>query len=184
MSFRQNIVNNFMRTLPPTRFYPLKTKLMAWAGYTVHPTARIVSSVQIWGQMPLFIGEDTFIGHEVLITGSEARIHIGNFVDIAPRVCIISGTHYIDMQGQHVAGQGNSLPIVIEDGAWIGAGTTVIGGVTVGKKAVIGAGSVVVNDIPPFCVAVGNPCRSIKYWNAFTEEWVQPLNRLNNQKNI
>ncbi len=55
---------------------------------------------------------------------------------------------------------------MIQDGVWIGANSTIIPGVTIGRKSVIGAGSVVVSDIHPFCVAVGNPCRTIKLWNS------------------
>ena len=45
---------------------------------------------------------------------------------------------------------------------WIGGGTVVVPGVTIGSNVVIGAGSVVVHDIPDNCVAVGNPCRPIR----------------------
>ena len=53
-------------------------------------------------------------------------------------------------------------PIVIEDGAHIGIGSIIMPGVTIGKGAVIGAGSVVTRDIPPYCVAVGVPCKVVK----------------------
>lgn len=165
MGFRQYIANHIIKIIPPTRYYQLKANILVWAGYDVHSSARIVSSVNIWGQMPLSIGEDTFIGHDVLIIGSCAKIQIGNNVDIAPRVSLINGSHVIDMTNIHSAGEGKSEPLIIEDGVWIGAGSTIIGGVKIEKKAVIGAGSVVINDIPPYCVAVGNPCRLIKKWN-------------------
>ncbi|MGN7086403.1 DapH/DapD/GlmU-related protein, partial [Neisseria sp. P0001.S005] len=48
-------------------------------------------------------------------------------------------------------------PIVIEDDVWIGRRAIIMGGVTIGKGAVIGAGSVVTKDVPPYCVAAGNP---------------------------
>ena len=53
-------------------------------------------------------------------------------------------------------------PIVIKDGAHIGIGSIIMPGVTIGKGAVIGAGSVVTRDIPPYCVAVGVPCKVVK----------------------
>lgn len=139
----------------------------------IHPTARLASSVAIWGQMPIRIGADTFVGHDVIITGADARIDIGENVDIAPRVCIVSGTHRIDTAGEHSAGEGLSKPILIGDGVWIGAGSLIIGGVTIGRKAVIGAGSVVVSDIPPLTVAVGHPARPIKKWDEGTGEWIR-----------
>lgn len=52
---------------------------------------------------------------------------------------------------------------VIGDNVTLGVNVTIIGGVTIGNNVTIGAGSVVVKDIPDNCVAVGNPCRVIKY---------------------
>lgn len=49
-------------------------------------------------------------------------------------------------------------PVYIGDDAWLGYGVIVLPGVSIGKRAVIGAGSVVSKDIPDDCVAVGNPC--------------------------
>jgi acetyltransferase-like isoleucine patch superfamily enzyme len=69
------------------------------------------------------------------------------------------------MLGEHSAGLGKGGAVVVNDGAWIGANTTILPGITIGRKAVVGAGSVVNRDIPPYCVAVGNPCRLVKRWN-------------------
>jgi len=55
-----------------------------------------------------------------------------------------------------------SAPIVIEDEVFIGARCTVLKGVTIGARSVIGAGSVVTESIPADCVAAGNPCRVIR----------------------
>lgn len=53
-------------------------------------------------------------------------------------------------------------PVMIEDNCWIGAGVTICPGVHIGKNSVIGAGSVVLEDIPENVVAVGNPCRVLR----------------------
>ena len=58
-----------------------------------------------------------------------------------------------------------SCPIVNEDRVWIGLGVTVLKGVRIGEGAVIGAGSVVTRDIPPYCVAAGNPKKIKKMLN-------------------
>ena len=55
-----------------------------------------------------------------------------------------------------------ALPVEIEDQVWIGGGSVLLPGVTIGKGSVIGAGSVVTHSIPAGCVAVGNPCRVIR----------------------
>jgi maltose O-acetyltransferase len=107
----------------------------------------------------LAIGSDTFIGHQVLIAGGDASITVGSYCDIAPRVTIVSGSHDISSGGPRAAGRGRSNPIVIEDGVWIGAGSIILGGARIGRRSVIGAGSVVVGDIPSNSVALGVPCR-------------------------
>ena len=53
-------------------------------------------------------------------------------------------------------------PFVIGDGAWIGAGATILPGVTIGKFAVVGAASVVTHDVGDYEVVVGSPARVIK----------------------
>jgi len=162
------LVNLFFPITPLTRWYQLRARLLRIAGVDCHRSARIVSSCRIVF-LNISIGEDTFIGEQVLISGNEtAKITIGNYVDIAPRVVIISGTHEIDMIGDHSAGAGKGAPVWIQDGVWIGANSTIVPGITIGRKSIIGAGSVVVSDIPPFCVAVGNPCRPIKKWSPAT----------------
>ena len=136
------------------------------AGVDCNKSARIISSCRIV-TVNIQIGEDSFIGHKVLISGSQtSRISIGNNVDIAPRVVILSGSHEIDMIREHSAGEGYGADVFIEDGVWIGANSTILPGVTIGKKSVIGAGSVVNKNIPPYCIAAGNPCKPIKFWNA------------------
>jgi len=62
-------------------------------------------------------------------------------------------------------------PVIIEDEAHIGANSVVLAGVTIGKRCQIGAGSVVTKSIPPFSIAVGNPCKVIKRLNHETGEW-------------
>lgn len=65
----------------------------------------------------------------------------------------------------------NASPIVIDEGAWIGANVTVASGVKIGKNAVIGANSVVTKDIPDYCVAVGLPAKVIKKYNFKDKKW-------------
>lgn len=57
---------------------------------------------------------------------------------------------------------GPPKPILIEENVWLGYGSIVLKGVTIGKNSIIGAGSVVTTNIPPNCIAAGNPCKVIK----------------------
>lgn len=131
-------------------------------GHKISSSARLVSSVRIIGPK-VEVGHDTYIGHETMLTGAVCSIiSIGEYCDIAPRVLLITGSHEIDPVGAHSAGRGISRNICIQDGVWIGAGCIILGGVTIGKKAVIGAGSVVTKDIPPYMIAFGTPCKAIR----------------------
>lgn len=86
------------------------------------------------------------------------KIIIGNNVTITDQVKIL--THYVD---PNVSGRkfrmGN---VVIEDDVFIGIGAIICNSVTIGKGAIIGAGSVVTKDIPPYQVWAGNPAHFIK----------------------
>lgn len=151
--------------MPLSRWFKLRALLLKMTGIKCSTSMRIISSARIVFTN-ISIGKDTFIGHQVLISGNQNyKIVIGNNVDLSPRVCVLSGSHIIDMKNEHSAGDGSGGDVIIEDGVWIGANSTILPGVTIGKKAIIGAGSVVNKNIPSYCIAVGNPCKPIKQWN-------------------
>lgn len=95
----------------------------------------------------------------VILDTSPVNIGAGAF--IAPGVCLACSGHAIDAM-QRSQGIGTSAPITLEDNVWIGANSTVCGGVTIGADTVIGAGSVVTHDIPAGVVAAGVPCKVIR----------------------
>lgn len=88
-------------------------------------------------------------------------ITIGHCALIGPGCKIICTNHTLDAEDR-LKGGFCDKPVVIGDKTWLGANVTVLPGVTIGEGAVIGAGSVVTKDIPPYTVAVGNPCRVVK----------------------
>ena len=90
-----------------------------------------------------------------------AEIRIGNNVMIGPRTIIAAANHPVDSKTRS-SGLIYRPPDVIADCVWIGAGCVINPGVKIGENAVIGSGSVVVNDIPPNVVAAGNPCHVIR----------------------
>ena len=94
----------------------------------------------------------------------DADVYIGDYVMIAPNVVIATGTHPINPDLREKNYQYN-LPIHIGNRVWIGAGTIILPGITIGDDTVIGAGSVVTKDIPSGVVAVGNPCRVLRKIN-------------------
>lgn len=147
--------------LPETRLFRVKTRLLRLAGAHLGTNVRVCSSVHVLGAGQLSIGDDTWIGHHALISSS-SRITIGRAVDVGPRVYIGTGTHEIDPEGPHSAGAGVNRDVVIADGVWLGVGSMVLPGVTIGEKAVIAAGAVVTKDIPPRVLAGGVPAKLIR----------------------
>ena len=84
-------------------------------------------------------------------------ITIEDDVQIAANVQLISNNH--DPYERQIL---LCKPVLIRQGAWIGAGATILPGVCVGKYAIVGAGSVVTKDVPDYTVVVGNPAKIVK----------------------
>jgi len=157
--------------IPSTRFYRIKSLLLSACGVKIAKSTRIVSSVRIIGTGELNIGDDTFIGHGVSIYCSPPGIVIGSYVDIAPNVTIVNGSHQVDMVGLHTAGTGLCKQIIIEDGVWIGASSTILTGVKIGRKSIIAAGAVVTSDVPEYSMSAGVPAKTIKIWHREVKAW-------------
>ncbi len=90
-----------------------------------------------------------------------SRIVIGNNVMFGPNCCIDGAGHPTDTVRRN-EGYEYAYPITIEDDVWLGSGVHIMPGVTIGRGCVIGAGSIVTKDIPPYSLAVGNPCHVIR----------------------
>lgn len=160
--FKLYIIYFIFPFLPPTRFYRVKCFLLRWAGIKVGSNVRIVSSARLLGSGQLTIGDNTFIGHFTKIIVGGGSVNIGGNVDISSNVTIINGSHNkYDIPGK-AAGTGFSKNIHINDGSWIGASVTIIGGANVGKCSIVAAGATLVCDVPDFCMFGGVPAKSIK----------------------
>ena len=91
---------------------------------------------------------------------------IGSNVQIAPNVSIYTAGHPLDPEARN-SGYEYGIGITIGDNVRIGGNTVINPGVHIGSNVVIGSGSVVTKDIPDNAIAVGNPCRVLRY---LTEE--------------
>ena len=108
------------------------------------------------------IGDRCLIGRDSGIVG-HLGIHIGNDVWTGHRVYITDQNHgYQDVTRPISTQTQAERPVRIGDGSWIGTGSAVLPGATIGKHCTIGANSVVTGDIPDYSVAVGAPARVIK----------------------
>lgn len=115
------------------------------------------------------IGDRTIIGLGNTVIGP---VNIGNDVMFAQNVVVSAMNHgYEDINVPPSKQKDIIKLITIEDEVWIGANCVITIGVTIGKHSIVGAGSVVTKDIPPYCIAVGNPAKVIKRYNSQTAAW-------------
>lgn len=156
-------------------------------------------TVNVLGWAYVSIGKKTLIGEQswLNINGRKEgfkHIKIGNFCYVGRRnffssskelimcdfvmtnnECKFLGSNHVfdDPRSPYIStGTTNDEVQKIGVNCWIGTGSTVLGNVEIGYGSIIGAGSVVTKDIPPFSIAVGNPCKVIKRYDFEVKEWI------------
>ncbi|SIO19364.1 Acetyltransferase (isoleucine patch superfamily) [Carnobacterium alterfunditum] len=124
------------------------------------------------------------------------RLSIGSFVSIASDVTfMLGGNHMLNtlstypfrvMINGEEAEAISKGEIIINDDVWIGTNSIILSGVRVGKGAVIGAGSIVTKDVPPYAIVGGNPAKIIKF--RFSKEIIEQIIKIDlsylTEKNI
>ncbi len=106
------------------------------------------------------VGDRFYANHNLVIL-DEAEVTFGDNVFVAPNCAFYTAGHPLDAVERN-RGIEYARPITVGNNVWIGGNVCVLPGVTIGDNCVIGAGSVVVKDIPANSVAAGNPCKVIK----------------------
>lgn len=110
----------------------------------------------------LIIGDETWIGQQCFLHAG-GGIEIGSRVGIGPGVKVLTSAHgEVGRQTPIFNAPVEFKRVVIEDDADIGVGAILLPGVTVGRGAQIGAGSVVTQDVPAYHVVVGSPARFLR----------------------
>lgn len=109
------------------------------------------------------IGENvTMSGDGEIFMDTQAQITIGKDTFMGHGVKILTGSHDYTKFGEERQRTLIPKPVIIGRGVWIASFAIILPGVTIGDYSVIGAGSVVTHNIPPYVLAAGNPCRIIK----------------------
>lgn len=134
------------------------------AGVSIGRNAQIRPSSYYGGEpgYGLLVGDRSSIASDCFI-GCSGEIRIGNDVMLGPAVRVFSENHVFARTDVTIKEQGVERGVtVIEDDCWIGAGSIILSGVTIGSGSVIAGGSVVTRDVPPRSVAGGNPAKVLK----------------------
>lgn len=124
---------------------------------------RISTTTEIRLPLRMDYGANTVIGRHVFINSNLMLVDLGGItiadqVLIGPNVTIISVNHPKEAQYRHDV---ELNPVAIEKNAWLGANSTILPGVTVGKNAIVAAGAVVTHDVPADTTVAGIPARII-----------------------
>jgi acetyltransferase-like isoleucine patch superfamily enzyme len=157
----------------------------------IHPSAIVDDSARIGRRTQIWVGcqvrEDTEIGESCILSKGvyvDAGVKIGSRVKIQNNVSLYHGLTISDgvFVGPHVcftndlypravnpdgslksATDWEVSPTVVEEGAALGANSTIVCGIRIGKWALVAAGAVVTRDVPPYAIVRGNPARIVGY---------------------
>ncbi|GGZ02039.1 acyltransferase [Novosphingobium colocasiae] len=148
--------------LPHTRCFGLRRVLLRRAGISLGDRVWVCGGCRVYGRGELSIGAGTWLSPDTKFhTRRGAAITIGAGCDIGPDCLILTGSHEIGERGAR-AGQTTTSAVVIGDGCWIGARSTILPGVSIGAGSVIAAGSVVTSDVAENTLVGGVPARLIR----------------------
>lgn len=143
----------------------------------IDPSVKIGPWVVIDGSGGIVkIGEGSCVNAHSWIDAGRSKVEIGSHVEIGPGVLISCGAHNFDDPNLLISEQGikEGEDIIIENNCWLGMGVVVCPGVKIGNGSVVGAGSVVTQDIPPYSVVVGVPAKIIKKRNPIVPSSASP----------
>ena len=149
----------------------------------------IQGSVYVCDDGKIEIGDHFFLGPASFI-GAINSIVIGKCVIIANDVKIYdNNNHPTDPQAREKMSLGGYCnenwswkwaahsPVVIQDNVWIGQRAMILKGVTIGRGAIVAAGSVVTKDVPPYSIVAGNPAKVVKWLTLVDEDISKPLSK-------
>ena len=166
LNLRLSLTRAILSPLPPNVGTRVRVQVMRMAGF------RIGRGTMFWG-MPIIVGEGDVVSKLNIGEGCwfnvgcylelGEEIHIGNDVSFGPEAMILTSTHDTRVgTPARRAVEISSLPVVIKNGAWLGARSTILPGVTVGEGAIVAAGAVVHRDVPPNTLVAGVPAKVVK----------------------
>jgi maltose O-acetyltransferase len=163
-AWRYEAARRLAGLLPAGAFMVARRFLLRFSGVQVGPRAVVLALPTMVGPRQrcrnVTFGADCFLNVGALIDGSNT-VTIRDRVYFGHGVTILTSSHEMGSRWQR-AGKLTSAPVIIDEGAWIGARSTILPGVTIGRGAVIAAGAVVTRDVAPDTLVGGVPARLIR----------------------
>lgn len=148
------ITNRFLSNFPS---HTVRKHFLKLFGAKLSSSSIIYGGCEFRNLRGLVIGENTSIGHRALLDARKGLI-IGNYVTLATEVMIWTLQHdYND-----VAFKGVGSSVSIGDYVWMGSRSIILPGVSIGKYAIVAAGSVVTKNVEPYSVVGGIPAKVIR----------------------
>lgn len=138
-------------------FMGIKIALLKAFGAKIGKGLVIKNNVNIKFPWKLTIGNDVWIGENVWIDNLD-KVSIGNNVCISQGALLLTGNHDYTLSTFDY----RNAPIIIEDGSWIGAKTTVCPGVILHTHSILTVGSIATKDLEPWGIYQGNPAQKIR----------------------
>lgn len=159
-------INKIKRLRLAIRWAIACTPLRSQFGFCAQ-NAAIKYPIRVYSPKNLFIYENTLISENTFIINSKReKVIIKKYTGIAARTTFVTNNHvstvsipFSILAPSHI--NDKSADIIVEEDCWIGTGAIILAGAHVGRGSVIGAGSIVTKDIPPYAVVVGNPAKII-----------------------
>ena len=146
-------------------------------------SVRILKGNSFSGAENIYVGNRVSFGEGMRILSTKAKLIVGDDVMFGPGVTVITGDHRIDVLGKYMNQlkdsdklPQNDMDVVIEKDVWIGANSTILKGVTIGRGCVVAAGSVVTKSCPAYSIIGGVPAKVLK--SRFTPQQIQEHERL------
>lgn len=176
---QQNWAKNLMRTYNnlPAEDIEERSRVLSELLGALGKNARVNQPIYVDYGRNIHLGDNSFINMHCTLLDT-APIIIGESTMIGPDVKIYTAIHALDGAERFwlepdgtAAVKTYTAPVKIGKFTWIGGGSIILPGVTIGDNVVIGAGSVVTESIPDNAIACGNPCQ-IKKWNPPLEQSV------------
>ena len=154
LGFKDYLFREVVMYIP---FYVIRAFFIRHTIYKLGNEVFFSMGVEIRKGHNIIVGNNTIVNKKVLLDGRGGKVEIGNNVDIAQEVNIWTLSHDPNSDSHGTVGR----PVTIDDYVWIGARATILPGVTIGRGAVIGTGSIVTKNVAPMAIVAGVPARQI-----------------------